>query len=52
MGRRTISAIAASLFMIVALVAADKHLIVPTVLCGVAAVGFALTAQRLRPPDT
>jgi hypothetical protein len=37
--------------MIVALVAAGKHLIVPTVLCGVAAVGFALAAQRLSGPD-
>lgn len=52
MGRRTASAIAASLFMIVALVAAEKHLVVPTVLCGVVAIGFAVRAQRLRePPD-
>ena len=52
MGRRTASATAASLFMIVALVAAEEHLLVPTVICGATAIGFAVTVQRLhRPPD-
>ena len=50
MGRRIASAVTASLFMIAAVVAAEEHAIVPTIICGLAAVGLAVMAQRLREP--
>jgi Flp pilus assembly protein TadB len=48
MSTRTAFAIAASVFMAVALVAATKHLIVPTVLCAVVALGLGVWVIRRR----
>ena len=51
MSTRTASAIASSLFMAVALVAATEHLILPTVVCAVVALalGVLVIRQRDRP---
>jgi hypothetical protein len=48
MSTRTALAIAASVFMAVALVAATKHLIVPTALCTVVALGLGILVIRQR----